>query len=338
MTAVTSFPGFINNSAFVSSESDFDSFFDFSQAGYQSPSSAQSPTSKSSPSAFAIDPLNIMLPVDTSDERQHLPGPSHEYDQHRQQTGLPSGVNLNVSGFDDSYGHPMSRQGSFLVPNGFQMNAMGYNPTFPTDMDFAGPSSQTMPTSTNFFPYNSFDDYIDPTCIDEPQPPVNRLFPGMHSQQAEQAKAEALARQQQQQMENQRLQQAAFAAPQQQVPVQQPTGRTQTQPSFKPAVEDKISRLLNQMRNNSNASSIDDDDDPNNQQEHGSRSRKDEDDMDEDERLLASEEGKKLSSKERRQLRNKVSARAFRSRRKGKSCKEVLFVTPLTHCRIHHST
>jgi len=38
--------------------------------------------------------------------------------------------------------------------------------------------------------------------------------------------------------------------------------------------------------------------------------------MDEDELLLASEEGKKLTSKERRQLRNKVSARAFRSRRK----------------------
>lgn len=49
------------------------------------------------------------------------------------------------------------------------------------------------------------------------------------------------------------------------------------------------------------------------------RSKKEEDDMDEDERLLASEEGKKLSSKERRQLRNKVSARAFRSRRKGKN-------------------
>lgn len=50
---------------------------------------------------------------------------------------------------------------------------------------------------------------------------------------------------------------------------------------------------------------------------HIMRSKKDEDDMDEDERLLNSEEGKKLSSKERRQLRNKVSARAFRSRRKG---------------------
>jgi hypothetical protein len=51
---------------------------------------------------------------------------------------------------------------------------------------------------------------------------------------------------------------------------------------------------------------------------HVQRMRKEEEDMDEDERLLASEEGKKLSSKERRQLRNKVSARAFRSRRKGK--------------------
>ncbi|KAI2480068.1 bzip family transcription factor [Pyrenophora tritici-repentis] len=49
---------------------------------------------------------------------------------------------------------------------------------------------------------------------------------------------------------------------------------------------------------------------------HIIRAKKDEEDMDEDERLLASEEGKKLSSKERRQLRNKVSARAFRSRRK----------------------
>jgi hypothetical protein len=49
------------------------------------------------------------------------------------------------------------------------------------------------------------------------------------------------------------------------------------------------------------------------------RAKKEDDEMDEDERLLASEEGKKLSSKERRQLRNKVSARAFRSRRKGQS-------------------
>jgi len=49
---------------------------------------------------------------------------------------------------------------------------------------------------------------------------------------------------------------------------------------------------------------------------HIARLKKEEEEMDDDERLLASEEGKKLSSKERRQLRNKVSARAFRSRRK----------------------
>jgi len=49
---------------------------------------------------------------------------------------------------------------------------------------------------------------------------------------------------------------------------------------------------------------------------HIAKLKKEEDEMDEDERLLASEEGKKLTSKERRQLRNKVSARAFRSRRK----------------------
>jgi len=40
---------------------------------------------------------------------------------------------------------------------------------------------------------------------------------------------------------------------------------------------------------------------------------------DEDEKILASEEGKRLNSKERRQLRNKVSARNFRVRRKGTS-------------------
>ena len=42
-----------------------------------------------------------------------------------------------------------------------------------------------------------------------------------------------------------------------------------------------------------------------------------EDTMNEDERLLASEAGKKLSSKDRRRLRNKISAKAHRSRRRG---------------------
>lgn len=88
-----------------------------------------------------------------------------------------------------------------------------------------------------------------------------------------------------------------------------------------PIVEERISRLLDQMRHNSAVSIEDDGGSPGASGEAGriARMKKDEDDMDEDERLLASDEGKKLSSKERRQLRNKVSARAFRSRRKGKA-------------------
>lgn len=48
----------------------------------------------------------------------------------------------------------------------------------------------------------------------------------------------------------------------------------------------------------------------------GSRKKKNFSEMDEDERLLASEDAKKLTSRQRRQLRNRVSARHFRLRRK----------------------
>ncbi|KAG5955457.1 BZIP-type transcription factor mbz1 [Claviceps cyperi] len=77
-------------------------------------------------------------------------------------------------------------------------------------------------------------------------------------------------------------------------------------------VEQKITQLLNSMRAKSASAESEAQSALNNLP----KAKKYNDDMDEDERLLASEEGKKLSSKERRQLRNKVSARAFRSRRK----------------------
>ncbi|KFY15717.1 hypothetical protein V492_01803 [Pseudogymnoascus sp. VKM F-4246] len=128
----------------------------------------------------------------------------------------------------------------------------------------------------------------------------------MHQQQAAMAKAEQQRKQQQVLIAQQQRQSA--------VPTQ--ASKARARPATDPIVEEKISQLLNSMRQNSEATSNGDDDA--NAEGHGGhgRSRKDEEDMDEDERLLASEEGKKLSSKERRQLRNKVSARAFRSRRK----------------------
>lgn len=79
-----------------------------------------------------------------------------------------------------------------------------------------------------------------------------------------------------------------------------------------------ITRVVAQIRADSQNASTSMQDNNQGLLPHIIRAKKDEEDMDEDERLLASEEGKKLSSKERRQLRNKVSARAFRSRRKGK--------------------
>ena len=140
-----------------------------------------------------------------------------------------------------------------------------------------------------------------------------RLYPGVHQEQAAQAKALAEAGK-----ETKHQQQPAIV-PQKQP--HQPAPRANggsTRPTTDPVTEERISRLLNEMRHNSVASSNDDGATHNaNVHQHIARMKREEEEMDEDERLLASEEGKKLSSKERRQLRNKVSARAFRSRRKG---------------------
>ena len=136
----------------------------------------------------------------------------------------------------------------------------------------------------------------------------------MHTQQANQAKIQQVQRQQEMMRHQQPRQ---LPAGQQPLPTSTPTAPKA--PTAKdPHVEESISRLLNRMRQSSSASADDEDGDSPAGTSHMPRIKKDEDDMDDDERLLNSEEGKKLSSKERRQLRNKVSARAFRSRRKGK--------------------
>lgn len=155
-------------------------------------------------------------------------------------------------------------------------------------------------------------EYVDPSAIGgqeaivatpQPQAP-KRAYPGMHQQQAL-AKARAEA---QQQKEREAAAQKAAAS----------QGRIGRSPAD-PIVEERITRIINEMRHSSVASSKDEDAATRDQGAAAHiRQKKEEEEMDEDERLLASEEGKKLSSKERRQLRNKVSARAFRSRRKGK--------------------
>jgi hypothetical protein len=175
------------------------------------------------------------------------------------------------------------------------------------------------PNSYISFNNNDQDDFVDPSAIQQEEVPAVRLYPGMHQQQAALAKAQQQAQQaaqqqrQQQQIAHQR-QQAQLHAQQQ----QRPAPRKTSSPLSDERTEATIQRVVAQIRADSQNAALASQDPNGNVLPHIIRAKKDEEDMDEDERLLASEEGKKLSSKERRQLRNKVSARAFRSRRKGK--------------------
>ncbi|KAL9002704.1 MAG: hypothetical protein Q9188_004385 [Gyalolechia gomerana] len=280
-----------------------------------SPGSSQS-TSVSTPLPLNDYSNDLLLAPST---QQTFAGPSHQYELHKQQTGLPVGALANTLAVNQSdhlvYGHAQRMFdvspadgyfGANTTDDIFDFNAApSQNLATDMDIDFASPL------------YDTTADYINPIAIGGQEssttriPPKQRAWPGMHQQQAALAKEQARAQQERQQPA-----------------VKQQTGSSSRQPSQRassnaapakdPIVEERISRLLNQMRHSSVTSSTDDAPTPtaNGGLPNLARSKKDEEDMDEDERLLASEEGKKLTSKERRQLRNKVSARAFRSRRK----------------------
>lgn len=270
-----------------------------------------------------------MSPFEPTDERQIYNGPSHDYGAHKQHVGMPMGIMNTIPPVGNAmYDGYNSGMGDMNFNSGLDM---GYNSGIDLDadmnMDFGNPQP-SMQQPAMFYPPTtagpSNSTFIDPNNINQSEPPVGRVWPGMHSQQAQQA---AMQKQQQAQAMQQRqmkiqAQSAQYrqAANQGQGLQQQPQGQSQGKRAShvtEPHVEESISRLLHQMRQNSAVSSGDDADSPGGVLPHIARMRKEEEDMDEDERLLASEEGKKLSSKERRQLRNKVSARAFRSRRKG---------------------
>lgn len=284
--------------------------------GSPSISPAESSKSVSFRPAASTPTANTLLPP----RQQSLAGPSHPYDAHKQQTGIPTGglattlaINNNsqmyagygyLSGVDNS--DNFSDMGGF---GGDSASASGSFDNLGMDIDY---DSSTVDPAFFFPPMPNAADYSSQTQTPVAAPAVKveassvgRLWPGMHQQQAAMAKAEQQRKQQQMLIAQQQRQSA--------VPTQ--AAKARARPATDPIVEEKISQLLNSMRQNSEATSNGDDDVAEGHGGHG-RSRKDED-MDEDERLLASEEGKKLSSKERRQLRNKVSARAFRSRRKG---------------------
>ena len=304
---------------------DPDNFINYDQAVVPTPSISPlsthskpslTPTSSSSNSTnhFPIQPSpRIFAP------------PTHQYGQHKQQAGLSVGALATTYGVNqiDNFSYSRNQQYYPIIPSDgyFGMNntddlldfgsAPKQTPSGDMDLDFSGSSLDLDPSSIDFINPAAI---VDQESTPQPQAPQihpGRVYPG-HHQQAALAKAQAEAQKQQQAI----AQQQRSAAGQHS---RQSSRGGSARPPTDPHVEESISRLLNQMRHSSVASSNDDDaatPTASGSLSHSHRTKKDEEDMDEDERLLASEEGKKLSSKERRQLRNKVSARAFRSRRK----------------------
>ncbi|GAO17410.1 uncharacterized protein UV8b_06132 [Ustilaginoidea virens] len=275
---------------------DFDALLNFPDEysnSFSSPSmSSSSPNSKisfTSPVPAAVTTPTLPTTSET------MNGPSHNYGMYPQQTGFVPGAiahtmavnQTNNTGYQEDF---------YLSTISPETEAFDFN---------ASPSQATMDLELSQADCQQFFTTVNPNSIEQNGSPlsqtssIGRLWPGAHSQAAL-AKAQAQQRQQQfaQQKQSQR-----------QTP-QKPRGKA-SHPSD-PIVEQKITQLLNSMRAKPAGA------EPESQSSLNNliRSKKDEEDMDEDERLLASEEGKKLSSKERRQLRNKVSARAFRSRRK----------------------
>ncbi|KAA6406598.1 MAG: hypothetical protein FRX48_09653 [Lasallia pustulata] len=319
---------------------DIERYINFEQATYSSPS--VSPTSSASLSLSTTDPLTVdpnqtIYYSSSSSSQQVFPAPSHQYGQYQQFAVLPVGGVANTIAVNQASSLPFGRNfGASSIDGYFSGSSTDFDFATPAshhssfsassdmdmDMDFSarGFLTSTDPQSPNtVVDPNAVGGNEDTTSTPTPtQSSVGRLWPGMHQQQAK-AQAQAEAQAQQQKQQQMMTQQPPNLPTQQSLPSAPRNSKASSHPTPDPIVEERISRLLNQMRQSSVASSHDDDAatlNGNGLLPHIARMRKDEEDMDEDERLLASEEGKKLSSKERRQLRNKVSARAFRSRRK----------------------
>lgn len=307
-------------------DQDLDSFINFDQLTYTSADTARPKV------ALASQPSVASTEYPGSDARSAsfassgqspiaFQAPSHHYEEHRQQTGLPPGAlsmtynQVTPMGFGNG-GQGYQVQGEMFPGHVKREDATTFDfntaPTRnPSEMDI---ESDGMNSTPYFLPANpNKNQYVDPNALGGhelaqagPSTQVGRMYPGMHQQQAAMAKAA----QQQKHNEMLRQQQTQQSRPEegQNVPMRAR--------GSDPVLDERISRLLQHMKQNAaaagetspSASSV---------LPQMAKAKKDEADMDEDERLLASEEGKKLSSKERRQLRNKVSARAFRSRRKG---------------------
>ncbi|XXG97827.1 hypothetical protein Hte_004141 [Hypoxylon texense] len=283
---------------------DFVDFSEYDKMGYQSPAASPASTNKSQ---FMRTSAAVSTPASLP-SNQVLSGPSHQYDQYKQQTPFVPGALASTIAINQSNSQITGYTLDYMSSSNDEIFDFNSAPS----QNISGPEMDLDFDSQGDFFFS--DSTVNPNAIGgtESQTPsqtssIGRMYPGMH-QQAALAKAQAQQRQQ-----HQIIQQQQQHTQQQRQNQQAKQNRLKGPLPSDPIVEQKITQLLSTMRAKAGASSDGGDSSPLLQLP---RPKKEEDDMDEDERLLASEEGKKLSSKERRQLRNKVSARAFRSRRK----------------------
>ncbi|KAL2197086.1 hypothetical protein P885DRAFT_60474 [Corynascus similis CBS 632.67] len=297
-------------------------FMDFSQydnnnnnnLGYQPPSLSPS--------------TSITLKSETSEapslfpSNQGFTAPSHQYDLYKQQTGLVPGALTTTLSMNEPHGYfqefyDLQQQHDMLNNLGEADDAFDFNAPLTGGLDASGldldMGFQSQGSDAGLY----LDSTINPSAIGGQEPdaltsplpstpalstPPARVWPGMHQQQA------ALRAQQQRQQQQQQQQQLQRQRAQQIKQAQKPRS-PQTSSSI---AEQNVQQILNSMRSEpvqfTPVKSV--------PHINFTKRPKTEAEMDEDEKFLASEEGKKLSSQERRQLRNKVSARAFRGRRK----------------------
>lgn len=264
--------------------------------------------------------------------RQQMRGPTHNYSEYRQatsivvdplalQTTLQATQNTGYN-FYDPIDTSMVDQDANIFNNNTTVPSYNDNLSVSPLLPQLGDSPQA--TSAN----NSF--------ASEPNTPLVqnnsqiRCYPGIHTQQA--ARYQSIEQRAQQVQEEQRWMQRQqsqelFSQPSQaarsqmmasppapSLPASQNINTSTPAAAKDPLRERVINQVLTDLRNAASlppAPVASDDLD-----RLRKEAKEEEDDMDPDAKLLNSEEGKKLPAMKRRQLRNKVSARAFRSRRK----------------------
>jgi hypothetical protein len=305
-----------NNNAQCIDPVDMENYFDFNNIASPTPGNGKGRMVPSQGPSTLTSPITAIMPLDMGDDQQLPIQPAHEYTRFKQQTGLPTSMeHLRALSSPSSQGHEVFRNYNTGIDEfsmtfdgmGSQSGLGSVTGDLGLDMDL---KNSALPAyfypNGNMSPQN--EDFVDPAAIlkqEEEQAHV-RFYPGMHQQAA-------LARQAEQQKQQQMMLQKQKQR-EEQMQASQSSRRSGSH--LDPMTEETIARVVNHIRQNGSFSGESMSPNSSSNLPHIMRSKKDEDDMDEDERLLNSEEGKKLSSKERRQLRNKVSARAFRSRRK----------------------